>query len=555
MLPGPRTLRTDLLAALTVTALLAPESVALAPIAGIPPQFGLVAAPLTLLAYAVLGRSRVLAVGATAATAVLSGATVGQVSTSPDDRVPLTAALALLAGALLVLTGLVRCGFIVRFLTPEALTGFLSGLAAVVVVRQAGVFVHLTAGPGNALTRAWRVLHGAPHWHLPSLLVGMTTLTVLLLLEWRRPRLPTTVLVLAMAWIVSVAANLAGHGVAVVGPIPPIVWTLRAPHLSVHDWTHLAPGALGLALIVFVMSYSVSTRTAGSDEPLPDANREMIALGAANVLAGLVGGLASAGSPSASAAAHAAGARTKATAVSAAVMMLAVAAFCTPVFAALPEPALAAVVVAAVRRFLAVGSFRRYLDRDRSSLVVAGTALLGVLTFDLLPGLLLAVGLSLALFIGRASQLRVSELGRIAGTPTYLAFERHPDALRTAGLAILRPDGQLFFANTSRLTPRADQVARSGAEIRVLLLDLTASFDLRLAELDGLTLLRRRLARRGVELWFVHLYLAAADAVAGSDLADVPTFIDTQAADDAFRQLPPVNPGGPTRSTRIVEAG
>jgi SulP family sulfate permease len=528
--PGP-----DALAALTVVALLAPESVAYAQIARIPLQYGLVAAPLTLLAYALIGCSKVLAVGATAATAVLSGAIVAQVTSDPAKRLELTAAVALLAGAFLVVTGLAHCGFIVRFLTPEALTGFLAGLAVVVIVRQVGVVVHVPAGSGDAFVKAWHVLSSPAHWHGLSIAVGLSTLGALLLLEWRLPKLPGTLIVLVLAWTASVVAGLKDRGVAVVGSIPSITPSLKTPHLSTHEWVHLAAGALGLALIVFVMSYSVMTRTATEDEPLPDANREMIAVGVANVLAGLVGGLASGGSPSASAAARMAGARTKMTAVIAAGVMLVVAALCTPVFTSLPEPALAAVVIGAVRGFLAVPTFRRYLRLDRSSLLIAGTALLGVLTFDLLPGLLLAVAVSLILFIARASKLRVSELGRIDGSTTYLAIERYPAAIRTPGLLILRPDGELFFANINRLSSVVDAAAQA-VGVRVLLLDLTATFDLELSELDGLRSLRDRLSRRGVELRFVHLYLAASDAVKRSELADVVTYTDTQAAVESFAE-------------------
>ena len=528
--PGP-----DALAALTVVALLAPESVAYAQIARIPPQYGLVAAPLTLLAYALIGHSKVLAVGATAATAVLSAATVAQEAQDPAQRLELTAASALLAGAFLVLTGLARCGFIVRFLTPEALTGFLAGLALVVIVRQVGVIVHVPAGPGDAFMKSWHVLRRPDHWRVLPIVVGLSTLGALLILERRLPKLPGTLTVLVLAWIVSVAAGLKSCGVAVVGPIPSITPAFKVPQLSTREWSHLAGGALGLALVVFVMSYSVTTRTAAEDESPPDANREMLALGFANVLAGLVGGLASGGSPSASAAAHLAGARTKLTAIFAAGLMLLIAALCTPVCTSLPEPALAAVVIAAVRGFLAVPTFRRYLRLDRSSLLIALTALLGVLTLDLLPGLLLAVGVSLILFIARASRLRVSELGRIDGTSTYLATERYPGAIRTPGLLILRPDGELFFANVSRLTSSAEAAAGE-AGVKVLLLDMTATFDLKLVELDALQLLRLRLSRHKIELWFVHLYLAASDAVKRSELADVVTFTDTQAAVHFFEK-------------------
>jgi sulfate permease, SulP family len=489
-----------------VVALLAPESVAFAQIAGVPPEQGLVAAPLTLLAYALIGRARSLAVGATAAAAVLSAATVSTMDVSPAGRAALTAALALATGLILLPIGMLRGGFIVRFLTPEALTGFLFGLAVVVMIREAGLIAGVPAGPGDAFHQVWRLLAAAGSWHPASVAVGVAALAVLLVLErWFR-KLPAALLVLAAAWVVSAAAGLHGHGVAVVGDIASVVPALTVPRLAGPEWLTLGAGALGMALILFVMSYAVATRVSDADDPPLDGNREMIAIGAANVLAGLAGGLAAAGSPSASGAARAAGARGRLAMVLAAGLMLLVAAFFTPVFRELPEPALAAVVVAAVRRFAAPGPLRRMLRHDRRSLGVAGTALLGVLVLGLLPGLLIAVGLSFVLFIASASRLHVTAT--------------HHD-----GVLTLRPDGQLFFANTGRLASAVDAaLARRAAP--VVLLDLSASFHLELADIDALIALRGRLHRRGVQLWFLHLYRGAAAAVRDSELAGVPAFTD-----------------------------
>ena len=497
-----------MLAAGTVVALLAPESVAFAEVAGVPPEQGLVAAPLTLLAYAVIGRARALAVGATAAGAVLSAATISTVDAAPAQRAALAAALALLTGLILVPIGLLRGGFIVRFLTPEALTGFLFGLAVVVMIREAGLIAGTSAGPGDAFHQAWRLAGAAPRWDPGSIVLGLVSLGVLLALErWLR-RLPAALLVLAAAWLVSVTTGLSGHGIAVVGDVANVVPSLSVPQLPGAAWTRLVAGALGMALILFVMSYAVASRVSDEDDPPLDGNREMIAIGAANILAGLAGGLAAAGSPSASGAARDAGARGRLTMVLAAVLMLLVAAFFTPVFRELPEPALAAVVIAAVRRFAGVRPLRRMLRQDRRSFAVAVAALIGVLALGLLPGLLVAVCLSFVLFIASASRLHVTES-------------------RQDGLLILRPDGQLFFANTSRLAAAADAaLSRTRPQPGVLLLDLSASFRLELADVDALTTLRHRLAGRGVRLWFLHLYREAADAVRDSGLADVPAFTD-----------------------------
>jgi SulP family sulfate permease len=541
----------DLLAALTVAALLAPECVAYAQIAGLPPASGLAAAPVALLAYAVLGRSAQLVVGATAATAVICAATVAAVAggqAGVAQRVVISAALTMVTGASLVVTGLARCGFIARFLTEEALTGFLFGLAGVVLVREAGTIAGIAAGGGNVLVKGWHLLATVPGRSTASLVTGGAALAALLAAERYLPRLPATVLVLAAAWVVSVAAGLQRHGVAVVGRVPGVLPSASLPVLPAHTWVRLLGGGAGLALIVFVLSYSVARRVAddsGGGETA-DPDREMRALGVANLVAGLVSGFAVAGSPTASPAARTAGSRGRRTSAVAAVLILVVAAFLTPAFAELPEAALAAVVIAAVRGFLATGVLRRYWRADRRSFWIALSALLGVLLFGLLPGLLLAVGLSLVIFIADASRLRVSELGQLPGTASFRALERYPQAARQDGLLILRPDGELFFANMS---PLAVAVARARAAAptttRVVLLDLTASYRLGIPVIDGLTQLRDDLASAHIMLWFVHLYLGAQDTVARSPLSGVPVFIAIEDAVAAARTAPSARPPRP----------
>jgi sulfate permease, SulP family len=526
----------DIVGALTVVALLAPECVAYAQIAGLPPASGLAAAPVALFIYAVLGRARQLIVGATAATAVISAVTVAGVSAEPAERIVLSAALAMLAGVILIFTGTARCGFIARFLTPEALAGFLFGLALVIILREIGTMAGISAAGNNFFVKSWHLLAALPSWSPACLTLGAAALAALLALERYLPRIPATLLVLAVAWVVSAAGDLRRHGVAVVGHIPSTLPSASVPDLPAEAWLHLLGGALGLALIVFVVSYSVTNRVASDDETR-NPDREMIALGVANLAAGLAGGFSVAGSPTASPAAEVAGSRGRLTSAFAAIIILVVAVFLTPVFAELPEAALAAVVIAAVRGFLASGLLRRYWARDRRSFWIGSSALLGVLFFGLLPGLLTAVVLSLVIFIADASRLRVSQLGQLPGTTSFLAIERYPAVVRQDGLLILRPDGELFFANVSRILPAVDMArAPASTATHVVLLDLTASFRLGIPVIDGLVQLRDHLASQHISLWFVHLYLQAQDAITHSPLAAAPAFTGMEDAIAAYRR-------------------
>jgi sulfate permease, SulP family len=532
-----RSLKTEALASLTAVALLAPETVAFAQIAGVPPARALAAAPLCVIGYALLGRSRRLLVGATAATAVISSAAVLDLSADPAQRPALAAALALATGVLLVVTGLLRCGFVARFLTPEALQGFLFGLAVVIVVRQLAVMVDVQTRSGDVFVRVWDVSRSWPRWSLTSLVTGVACLAALLFLERRVPRVPATLVVLFSAGMVSIVGHLDRHGVRHVVDVPAGLPQLHIPHLPAGTWVQTLITAAGLSLIVFVLGHGIADRLRDSNEPPLDPNRELVGLGVANLFAGAFGAAAVSGSPSASSAAHAAGGgRSRVLTVLSAGLLLLVVVALTPAFTLLPEPALAAVVIMAVRPFLAVAPLRRYLQRDRRSAAIASCAALGVVAFTLIPGLLIAVGLSLLIFVADASRLRISELGRTPDGETYLALERFPDLERPSGVTILRPDGQLFFANVGRLASAIDgQLSRSGGDHDTLVLDLGASFELRLSVIEALVGIRRRVEDHGRSLAFAHLYLGARDAVTASDLADVPTFRTLDAAVAAGR--------------------
>ncbi|MEW1567923.1 SulP family inorganic anion transporter [Streptomyces sp. NPDC093509] len=515
-----RWLRGDMLGALTAWALIVPECVAYAQIAGVPPQNAFYGAPVALVVYAVLGRSRFLIIGATSAAAVLSGATVSDVSSDAKAAVGLSAALAVITGAVLIVAGLARLGFVTRFLAEPVLTGFLFGMALTIVVRQAAKIVGVSSGDGQFFERAWTVLRAIPDWSVASLTVGALALAALFALERYVPRLPASLLVLAAALAVSAAAGLKDHGVAVVGKIPAAVPVPHLPGIPAADWWKLAGGACGVALVVFAEAYSIAGRFAREHGDEVNANREMAAVGAANIAVGLVRGFTVSGSASRSAAAEAAGARSQLTSLVAAALILVTGAFLTPLFTDLPEPVLGAIVIMAVRSFLRTAELRRYAHLDRASLWVALTALAGVLLFDLLPGLLIAVTLSLLLFIAAAGTLNLAVLGRLPGSPLYGDTSQHPGTATVPGVLLLRPDGTLFFGNTdrTRLAILA-QTAATQPTPRAVVLDLSATYRLGLPVLDTLDELRAALERRGVALHLARLRSSARPAFDAHPLA------------------------------------
>ncbi|WP_327712609.1 SulP family inorganic anion transporter [Streptomyces sp. NBC_00464] len=514
-------LRGDLLGALTAWALIVPESVAYAQIAGVPPQNAFYAAPVALLVYALFGRSNFLIIGATSAAAVLSAAAVSEISGDPKDAVGLSAALAVIVGVVLLVAGIARLGFITNFLAEPALVGFLFGMALTIVVRQCAKLVGVSSGDGDFFERLWTLLSKAPDWSLATLAVGAAALALLFLLERFVPRLPAALIVLVLGLGLSAALGLEGHGVDTVGKIPSAVPVPHLPGIPAEDWIALAAGALGVALVVFAEAFSIANRFAREHGQEVDADREMAAVGLSNIAVGLVRGFAVSGSASRSAAAIGAGGRTPMVSLVAAALVLLTGAFLTPLFTDLPEPVLGAIVIVAVRSFMRVGELRRYAAYDRRSLWVALTALIGVLLFDLLPGLLLAVALSLVLFIAAASRRNVAVLGLLPGTRLYGDTAQHPDAATVSGVLAVRPDGSLFFGNVNRVRLAVrDRVAGTTPLPRAVVLDLTGSYRLSIPVLDELDELREELARKDIALHLAHVRSRAEQDLARHALAD-----------------------------------
>jgi sulfate permease, SulP family len=277
----------------------------------------------------------------------------------------------------------------------------------------------VSTGEGDFFQRAWHLLTQVGSWSLVTMAVVLGAVAaLLLLLERLAPRVPASLVVLAAGIALSALLDLERHGVEIVGRIPSAVPTPAIPDVSRHEVAALLGGGFGLALIVFAESFSISSRFARQHGYEVDPDQEMIGMGAANAAAGLFQGFAVSGSASRTAAVEGAGGGSQMVSLLAAVLVLVTAAFLTPLFTDLPEPVLGAIVIVAVRGFLRTERLRRYWRLDRRSFWVATTALLGTLVFDLLPGLLIAVALSLIWFIGAASRPRLAVLGNLGGGGT-----------------------------------------------------------------------------------------------------------------------------------------
>jgi SulP family sulfate permease len=482
-------LRFDLTAGLTVWAVVVPEAVAYAQLAGVPAQAGLFAAPFLLLGYALFGTSRQLMVGATSASAImLAGTVAAQAGSDPKRYAALMVGLTITIGMIVLLLGIARLGFIF-------------GLALVIMVGQLPKLFGLPRVEGDFFQKLWQVITNLGSTNGRTLLIGVLSLALLFGLERFLPRVPASLVAVVFGILVVGLFGLNKQGVAIVGTIPAGLPTLGWPSLGLSDYLGLLPGACGVVLVLFAEHISAAQKFATKHHYDLDANQELIALGVSNFLAGLFGGFAGGGGLSKTTVNDVAGARTQISGIVSLVLVLVTLLVLTPLFYYLPEATLGAIVIHAVWGLLDVGAMRRYWRlRERGS-AQALVALLGVLVFDILPGLLLAVVLSLVLLIYRASRPHGSILGKVPGKEAYGDIGRHQENETIAGLLIFRLNAPMFFANDAPLRERVKEVVHTTEPpTRTVLLDLEATSHLDLSTADMLAELAGELKEEGVDL-------------------------------------------------------
>lgn len=508
-------LRGDILAGLTVLALLIPEGMAYAEIAGMPPQTAFYAAPIGLFLYAVFGTSRQLVVAVSAAIATMSAAAVGPLAAAGSaEYAAFTAGLALLAGLVSILAGLFKLGRIASFFSESVLAGFVTGLALTIAIKQVPKIFGFESGHGNFWERSYDILIHLAETHFLTMAVGLISIALLLLLEHRFHKLPAALIVMLLGILLSSLFAFDQRGLHVVGEIPAGLAPPRLPGLSFDQWLLLLPAAFGLALVNFAEAYGPARSFAAKHRYEITTNQELVGLGSANFGAGLFQGFPIGSSLSKSAANDRAGAKTPVSLIVCAVLTALVALFFTPLFAPLPEAVLAAVVVVAITGMVKVKAIRRLYQLNRFDFALAIVAMLGVLTFEALEGLLIAVILSLLALVWRASQSKLSVLGREPGRFVFSDTRRHPENRTIPGLLILRPDEGLFFANADALRSEiVAQVDDAQPQPRVVLLDLEMSNQLDVPSMDMLLELKKEMDNRDTELWLSRLHGPVRDAL------------------------------------------
>jgi len=505
-------LRGDILAGLTVWAVLVPEALAYASIAGVSPVVGLYAAPGALIFYAAFGSSRQLVTGPMAASAALSAAAVGGLAAGGSDAfVQLTITLALTVGVIAIVAGLLRLGVLANFISAPVMKGFIIGLALTIIVGQVPKLFGVPKGEGDFFRQLWDFVKSLDQTSGLTLVVGVTSLALVLGLKRWLPVVPGSLVTVLLGIAAVSVFGLDQHGVAIIGQIQSGLPSFGLPNVAAHSYLDLAPAAIGVMLVGFAEALGAGKTYAEKEHYEIDPNRELIALGAANLGAGLSSGMVVNGSLSKTAVNASAGARSQLSGLVVAALTVVTLLFLTGLFENLPEATLAAVVIAALidlvdipsivrlYRIHTAGLGRIYGFAARPDFISALAALFGVLIFDTLPGLFIGIGVSIALLLYRASMPNIAVLGKAPGTDgDFDDVKRNPHNEPVPGVAVLRVESGLFFANADAIRKEVMAHAVDGTKAIVLDGETVPFIDVTAAQM--LEAVAEDLGRDGIQL-------------------------------------------------------
>ena len=515
---GTTALRFDVIAGLTAAAVVLPKAMAYASVAGLPIAVGLYTAFIPMVIYALLGSSRVLSVSSTTTLGILAGTQLGLAvpDGDPAKLVTATATLTALVGAMLVLARLMRLGFVANFISTSVLTGFKAGIGLVIVLDQMPKLLGIHIAKQGFFRDLLSVAQHVPETSLLTLAVAAATFLVLIGMERFLPHSPAPLVAvgggIAAAWFFGLQAL----GVSTVGLIPQGFPALTLPDLALVE--QLVPGALGMALMSFTETIAVGRAFAAPGDPPINANRELVATGAANLGGALFGAMPGGGGASQTAVVRAAGGRSQkaslVTASAAAATMLLLA----PLLGLLPNATLAAVVIVYSVGLIQPVEFLTIRKVRRMEFRWAIIAVLGVLMFGTLKGIVVAIIVSLIGLSSQAAYPRVSVIGRKRGADVLRPLSPdYPDDETFEGLLIVRPEGRLFFVNAQYV---ADQIRAlvTQHKPRVLALDMSRVPDIEYSALQMLIERDNRATERGAVVWLVGLNPGVLEVVRNAGL-------------------------------------
>src|SRR5262245_34265091 len=511
--PGSSAIRPDVLAGLVAAAVVLPKAMAYATVAGLPVAVGLYTAFVPMVIYALLGSSRVLSVSSTTTLAILTGTQLGLVVADGDPAklVTATAALTALVGVMLVLARVARLGFVANFISTPVLTGFKAGIGLVIVLDQVPKTLGIHITKHGFFRDLLQVAHHIPETSLITLAVAAATFAILIGMERLWPHSPAPLVAVGGAIAASWYFGLQALGVSIVGVIPQGLPALTLPDLSLIE--RLAPGALGIAFMSFTETIAAGRAFARSADPPINANRELVATGAANLGGALLGAMPAGGGTSQTAVVRSSGGQSQRASLVTAATSVATMLLLAPMLGLMPNATLAAVVIVYSIGLIQPAEFHAIRGVRSMEFRWALIACVGVLLFGTLKGIVVAI---IASMVGLASQTahpRVSVIGRKRGTDVLRPLSpEYPDDEVFAGLLIVRPEGRLFFVNAQSVFEQIDALVAK-YKPRVLALDMSRTPDLEYSALQTLIEHEQRATESGILVWLVDLNPAVLEMV------------------------------------------
>jgi SulP family sulfate permease len=544
-------LRGDLIAGVTVAAYLVPQVMAYATVAGMPPVSGLWAALPALVVYAMLGSSRSLSMGPEATTALMTAAAIGPLAAGDPGRYAVLAAtLALLVGAMSVVAWLLRLGFVADLLSRPVLVGYMAGVALIMIAGQLSRISGVPVTGGRFLAQVLSFARGMDRIQLATITVAAAVLAFIFLLRARWPHAPGPLLAVLLATAAVVAFGLHQRGVSVVGPLPAGLPVPRLPGLHPGNLRELLLPAFSVLVVAFSDDVLTARSFARRGEEIRP-NQELLALCAANTGSALLHGFPVSSSASRTAIAVAAGSRTQVYSLAAAASAIAVLLFARPVLAHFPDAALGAIVIFAAIRLIDIKAFRRLLAFRRNEMLLAVATCAGVLALDILYGVLLAIGLSVAELLWRVARPHDAVLGRVPGLAGMHDVDDYPDAQTVPGLVVYRYDAPLFFANAADFRRRALAAANQQAgPVRWFVLNVEANVEVDFTALEAVEALRAELSTAGTVFALARVKQDLLDRLQAFGLASkigtellFPTLPTAVQAYEAWAREHPLPPG------------
>ena len=500
----------DVVAGVVLTTLLVPQGMAYAELAGLPPITGLYTSIMCLLGYAVLGPSRILVLGPDSSLGPMIAATILPLIAAGGDAkraVALASVLALMVAGIMILAAAAKLGFIADLISKPTMIGYMNGLALTIFVGQLpklfGFKVDADGLIGEIIGFAEGLAKGEAI--AAAAAVGIAGILLILVLQRWLPKVPAVLIMVVLAIAATSVFSLADHGVSLVGVLPKGFPPLTIPSVRLSDLGPLFAGALGIALVSLADTISTASAFAARTGQEIRGNGEMIGIGAANLAAGLFQGFPVSTSGSRTAVAERSGAKTQLTGVTGAVLIILMIVFVPGLFRNLPQPALAAVVITASLSLADIPGTVRLWRQRKAEFLLSVAAFLGVALLGVLPGIAIAVALSILNVFRRAWWPYDTVLGRVAGLEGYHDVHSYPDAQHLPGLVIYRFDGPLFFANAKTLRDEVRRLARADPPPRWILIAAEPVTDVDTTASDMLTELDEALNAQGVSLVFAEL--------------------------------------------------